>query len=117
VSRVAAILLVGLLALCPAVCGVEEDGRGAHAHTASGGTVPPAHCPEDGSNCICQGAVQVDAVRLAHPDVDGLTPLLATANPTPLHPIAHLTQDGSPTGLAGLGERPAIRAFLQNFRC
>ena len=116
-SRVAAILLVGLLALCPAVCGVGEEGLGTHAHAASGRPEPPAHGPEDGSNCICQGAVQADAFRLAHPDVDRLTPRLAAASPTPLHPIAHLTRDGSATGLAGLGGRPAIRAILQNFRC
>lgn len=116
-SRVAAVLLVGLLVLCPAVCGAEEPDRGTHAHSAAGGPATPAHCPEDGSNCICQGAVQVDAVRVAHPDADVLTPPSDLLVATPLLPRPHLTRDGSPTGLAGLGDRPAIRAFLQSVRC
>ena len=37
--------------------------------------------------------------------------------PAPLHPVAHLTRDGSPTGLAARGPSVTIRAWLQNFRC
>lgn len=118
VSRVVALLLVGLLTLCPAVCGAEESGQGAHAHAdAKGGPASPAHCPEDGGNCICQGAVQPDAVRIDHSSIDRAVSSVVLSTSTLLHPITHPSLDRVPTGLAGLGDRHAVRAFLQSVRC
>ena len=115
--------LAGLLMLCPILCGAKEFGHGAHRHGASDGATndpsAPDHCPEDGDNCICQGAVQLDEVRTPDQNFDalGVPTLLDLSFPTPQHPIAHLTWGGSPTGLAGWGDATAVRSFLQNFRC
>jgi hypothetical protein len=118
VRALSSLTLIGLLMLCPLICGVEELGHQAHRHGSSESTAP-SHCPEQGDNCICEGAVQPDNLR-AHgsvPEVDGLPLLLDLAIDPPLHPLAHLTSDGSPTGLAGWGNSHAVRAFLQNYRC
>jgi hypothetical protein len=116
-----AIALIGILALCPVVCGAEEFGHGAHRHGTSDDAGPapsaPVHCPEEGDNCICQGAVQSVDVRLPDADLFGLSLDCGTLGPIPPHPLAHLTCDGSPAGLAGWGNAHAIRSYLQNFRC
>jgi hypothetical protein len=114
------LLLIALLALCPILCGAREFGHGAHRHGSSSGTSPdpaPGQCPEDGDNCICQGAVQVDHVRIDGSDFLTSPLLLASFAHTPLHPVAHLTWDGSPTGLASWGDAGTVRSLLQNFRC
>ena len=118
---IAALLLTGLLVLCPILCGAEEFGHGAHRHGswegASQDASAPGHCPEEGDNCICQGAVVSVDIRVPDADVLGL-PLLSGIPVLALHhPIGHLTWDGSPTGLAAWGDSRAVRAFLQNFRC
>ena len=114
-----AFFLIGLIAACPLLCGAVEIGHGTHGLETSSG-VPgepsaPGHCPQDGDDCICQGAVQADDARLPGA-ADDFGLLLPFAH-TPPHPIAHLTRDGSPTGLAALGDSSTVRAFLQNFRC
>jgi hypothetical protein len=121
VRAIAALLLTGLLVLCPILCGAEEFGHGAHRHgsseSASHDPSAPGQCPEEGDNCICQGAVVSVDVRVPDADALGLPLLLGMLVHTPHHPLAHLTWDGSPTGLAGWGDSHAVRAFLQNFRC
>ena len=121
VRNFAALFLVGLIALCPVICGAAEDDHGPRHHGpvdgSHGGSPSPTHCPEDSGNCICQGAVQSGDVHV--PDVDAviLPHLFHHREYAPPHPLAHLTRDGSPTGLAGWGGSLAVRAFLQNFRC
>jgi hypothetical protein len=114
--------LIGLLVSCPAVCGAAEAGHGSHGHREPSGSPgdprAPVHCPEDGEDCICNGAVLAGDVRLPDSDPDRLTPLLAFVVPPARHLVAHhLTPDSAPTGLAGRGDSRAVRAFLQNFRC
>ncbi len=121
VRTFAAHALIGLLILCPFVCGAAEDGHGTHRHQADDSSPErphgPAHCPEGGDNCICDGAVQSCDARIADSHDAGLPFAFAAILNTPPHPIAHLTWDGSPSGLAGWGDHPTIRAFLQNYRC
>jgi hypothetical protein len=121
VRTLAAFSLIGLLTLCPLICGAEEIAGGAHRHRPAGGPAgnAPSHCPEEGDNCICQGAIPLDEVRTPAQDSGaiGLRPLLGPCAQIPRHPIAHLTWSGSPTGLAGWGDAVAVRSFLQNFRC
>jgi hypothetical protein len=116
-----ALYLAALLTLCPLLCGAAEFGQGAHRHGVSGGcsndSSSPDRCPEEGDNCICQGAVPADNVRHTGSDAVGLAQLVDAILHAPLRPIAHLTCEGIPTGLAGWGDALAVRAFLQNFRC
>ncbi len=115
--------LIAILTLCPVFCGTEEADHGTHWHGTSAGNdsdelpASPGHCPEDGDNCICQGAIQSAAVRVSDAFVVALSSPLVFALATPPHPLAHLTCEGAPTGLAGWGNSHAVRAFLQNFRC
>lgn len=114
--------LVGLLMLCPFVCGAAGAGHDTtHRHQASEGSSErshgPAHCPEGGDNCICEGAVQPLDVRVPHAHDAGLPCAFAAILDSPSHPIAHLAWDGSLTGLAGRGDHPTVRALLQNYRC
>ena len=121
VRTLATLSLIGLLMLCPLICGAEEIAHGARLHGATNGPSgdSPSHCPEEGDNCICQGAVQLDDIRSSDQDSGAvsLPPLFHISFLTPLHPIAHLTWNGSPTGLAGWGGSLAVQAFLQIFRC
>lgn len=120
----ASLLLIGSILICPFLCGAAEAGH--TAHHLSGASVPRDHsapddCPEEGDNCICQGAIQSAEIRL--PDLD------VTSSPLPLHglaglldhalshSLAHLTCEGTPTGLAGWGNTITVRALLQDFRC
>lgn len=107
-------LLVGLLLSCPVLCGADEIG-----HDAAAGDASPGHddCPEGDDGCVCQGAVQVDAVRATLPEATLAGLLYALVpHPCPLPPPLRLTPDGSATGLAGWGDATTVRAYLQNFR-
>jgi hypothetical protein len=110
--------LIGFLALCPLICGAGEIGHPSH-QLGSSDSPSPSHCPEEGDNCICQGAVQGDHFRVPDLGSEAIGPFLFLdrSNDLLLHPLAHLTSDGSPTGLAGWGDAHAVRAFLQNYRC
>lgn len=120
----ACMLLIGSILVCPFLCGAAEAGHAAHHLAGAAGPgehSAPDDCPQEGDNCICGGAVQSADVRL--PDLDainsllplhGLTGILAHA---PSHPLAHLTCEGTPTGLAGWGDSITVRALLQDFRC
>jgi hypothetical protein len=113
-----ALFLIGLLSFCPVLCGAAETDHGAHGHGASDGPSAPSHCPEDSDNCICQGAViQSGDHHVSGHDAFGLPLHFIAIGHTPSHPIAHLTWDGFPTGLAGWGDALTVRALLQNFRC
>lgn len=118
----AAHALIGLLISCPFVCGAAEPDHGiAHRDRASDSSPErphgPAHCAEGGDNCICEGAVQVGDVRVPASHDVGFPLVFAAVLSSSPHPIAHLTWDGSPTGLAGWGDHLSVRAFLQNYRC
>ena len=116
-------LLAVLILTCPLLCGAVEAGHVAHReHPVSGPADSPApgHCPEDADNCICRGAVQSADVRV--PGVDAISSplpshgLVGVLDHAPAHSLAHLTSDGTPTGLAGRGDAVTVRAYLQNFR-
>lgn len=115
-----ALLLAILITLCPFLCGAVEFGQGAHRHdvpdSASHDSSVPDQCPEEGDNCICQGAVQRDCGRFvaAIPSLSLFVHLLL---PSPSHTLTHPTRQGSSTGLASWGNAHDIRSFLQNFRC
>jgi hypothetical protein len=121
VRVVCAAVLIVLIVACPFLCGSGEVGRGPHRREAAGGDPAhsgvPIHCPQDGDECICNGAVKATDVRLPDLDASGVPLPPAVAAPTPVHPIPHLTWNGSPSGLAGQGDSLTVRAFLQNFRC
>jgi hypothetical protein len=117
-------LLAGLILVCPFLCGAAEADHVTHrGHAAAGPSnrPAPAHCPEDSDNCICRGAVQSANVRV--PGLDSISfpsplhGLVGILDHAPAHSPAHLTSDGTPTGLAGWGDAVTVRAVLQNFRC
>jgi len=64
--------------LCPLICGAEEIAHGARLHGATDGPSgdSPSHCPEEGDNCICQGAVQLDDARTIATSFPGFVPLM-----------------------------------------
>lgn len=103
------------------MCGADEIGHGTQ-HDASqddpGGHHTPDQCPEGGGDsCVCRGAVQATDVRATSPDTTLVGLLYLPVAPPYLAPPAHhLTQDGSPTGLASWGGSVTVRAYLQNFR-
>ena len=118
------LLLAGFLLACPFLCGAAEAGHATHSgHPVSGPSDSPApgHCPQDSDDCICRGAVQSADVRV--PAIDAVSfplplhGLVGILDHAPSHSLAHLTSDGSATGLAAWGDALAVRAFLQNFRC
>jgi hypothetical protein len=114
-------LLTVLILACPFICGAAEAIHLARGHHAGSSPIVPAHCPEDSDDCICRGAVQSADVRV--PGVDAISSLLplhglvGILDHAPAYSLAHLTSDGSPTGLAGWGDAVTVRAVLQNFRC
>lgn len=118
------LLLTGLILACPFLCGAAEAGHATHGEHAAAGPVhspAPAHCPEGSDDCICRGAVQSADVRV--PALDAVSvplPLhgmFGILDHAPSHSLAHLTSDGTPTGLGGWGDAATVRAVLQNFRC
>jgi hypothetical protein len=115
--------LIGIILACPLLCGLAEAGHDAHQEHASSQPDGPApgHCAEESDDCICRGAVQSVDARV--PDsyfaiesfwLEGFGDLLA--RPMAQSP-AHLTCEGSPTGLASWGDSSTVRALLQNYRC
>src|SRR4051812_46494562 len=101
-----ALVLMGMILACPFLCGVGEDPCAAIPHHAGGATdgPSPGHCPEDGDDCICRGAVQPSEVRVPRLEGIGLRldvlGLAAAPAHSPAHSLARLTPDGHPTGLA-----------------
>jgi hypothetical protein len=114
-------LLTVLILACPFVCGAAEATHLARGHHAGSSPTVPAHCPEDSDNCICRGAVQSSDVRVPNSGAIGLplslNGLVGILAHSPAQSLAHLTSDGSPTGLASWGDSVTVRALLQNFRC
>jgi hypothetical protein len=112
-----------LIFACPLLCGAVEAGHGAPRENEAGVPEDRHHsddCPEDADNCVCQGALQSSDVRVPHSETTaapflpfGLFGGLAAHPP---HAPAHLTPNGTPTGLSSWGDSTTIRALLQNFR-
>lgn len=121
VRTVAALLLIGLVMFCPVLCGAVEVAHGPHRHAdgAPGDSRAPEPCPEQGDNCICQGAVpSVDARLPGLLDVLG-SPHFLLGGPTtlPQHLACPVDTSGALHGLASWGDSVTVRAYLQNFRC
>ncbi|SIO62509.1 hypothetical protein SAMN05444166_7067 [Singulisphaera sp. GP187] len=110
-----------LITLCPLLCGAAEFGQGAHRHdvpeSTSHDSSTPDQCPEEGDNCICQGAVQAGHVRFFGADAVDHTILVGVLFPSALQSLTYLTKERSSTGLGHWGNALAIRSFLQNYRC
>ena len=123
VRSVVALILMGTILVCPFICGLDECACATNRHHVDGPNdgPSPGHCPEDGDDCICRGAIPSSDVKIPHADDSGLrlslydlTGILAHTTP---HSLAHLTNDGHPAGLASCGGAVVVRALLQNFRC
>lgn len=115
-------LLTCLIIACPFLCGADAVGHSVQHEASSAGDSGnhhvPDQCPEGSDNCVCRGAVQASEVRSDTPDtIASRPPFLLVPTPHRTHSLHHLTQDGSPTGLASWGDFLTIRALLQNFRC
>src|SRR4051812_13243725 len=117
VRSTVALTLAILITLCPFLCGAAEFGQGTHRHDVTEGTShdssAPDQCPEEGDNCICQGAVQADCVRFVG-DAAGFCLVIDLLLPSASQSLAHMTREGSTTGLASWGNAHAVRSFLQN---
>jgi hypothetical protein len=113
-----AYILAGLIALCPVLCGVVDVAIESHSHAMAHGPTVPDECPEPSDNCICHGAVvQPSDGKVLSCDGGVLGTSLDLFRHSPSSHISHLTWDGSPGGLAALGDSLTVRSFLQNFRC
>ena len=114
------LVLIGLIIACPVLCGASEAYQYAHRHDSAqecpNESSPPVHCPQDGDDCICNGAVRAGDVKPTDLNFVGALLFIPVLSPTPPHPLPHLTQDGAPTGLAAWGDSLTVRALLQNFR-
>lgn len=114
--------LMAVLTLCPVFCGTESDDHRACFPDAVGtgsdeAPSTPAHCPEEGDDCICQGAILPVAVKVAGCSAFALNlPSLLFVDTSP-HTTAHSPWEVAPTGFAGKSDSLTVRAFLQNFRC
>lgn len=115
--------LIVVILLCPFVCGSADVGQAAHRHRptecSSDGPTTPVHCPDEGTSCLCQGAIRTGEVRSDDPDAAALlgsgawcfalTPLLQ-------HRV-HPSGDARLAAPSPSGDPPTARALLQNFRC
>lgn len=120
VRTLLAVMLIGLLSFCPVLCGAAETGHDAHGHGASDEPASPTHCPDDGDNCICQGALvsgSSNSVHLSPLDTLGVPLDSVTLGQVWFRPLAPLTRDGSLTGWPHWGDALKARALLQIFRC
>ncbi|HEU5115655.1 MAG TPA: hypothetical protein VFT74_03185 [Isosphaeraceae bacterium] len=109
-------LLIGLIALCPLICGGESVGSYHQENHAVGHRSSPNPCPEDGDNCICQGAIQTDAFRDAMPLPLGDCLLVGWGAPAAPSPRSNVIGNGD-FRLDRPGFGLLRRAVLQNFRC
>ncbi|WP_406696257.1 hypothetical protein V5E97_35245 [Singulisphaera sp. Ch08] len=116
-----ATFLAILITLCPLLCGAAEFGQGAHRHdvaeNSSHDSSAPDQCPEEGDNCICQGAVQGGHVRFFGAETFNHSILVGLLFPLSLNTLSHQARERSSTGLADWGNALAVRSFLQNYRC
>jgi hypothetical protein len=118
--RLAVVLnLVAVVLLCPFICGAAEGDQPAHrprpGNCHADDPSAPIHCPDEGTSCLCQGAIRSAEVRS---DTDGvaLTAHIAWQRDLP----AQLLHLASPS--RAWPDRPdtlalSPRALLQNFRC
>jgi hypothetical protein len=107
--------LMGILIFCPQVCGTDVSDQAAHHLDAEHSEHGPA--PSDADDCICQGAVPIDQVRV--PDAGSIrtkSPFLSLV--PPIAPLRDQHDSDRPTGeMSRWGTALASRAILQNFRC
>ena len=103
--------LIGLLVLCPQLCGGDGLDQAAHQHDTmhSPDGPSPAHCPGDADDCICQGAVPAANLRVMDVGFSAATGILASLIPPPLCLDRHINQQGPLTGLARWGTPLDIR--------
>jgi hypothetical protein len=107
--------LTGILVFCPQFCGTDVSDQTAHHLDAAHSEHGPA--PTDADDCICQGAVPIDQVRV--PDAGSIrakTPFLSLV--PPVVPMFDQRDGDRATGeTSRWGSALASRAILQNFRC
>lgn len=112
------ITLIGLLSFCPVLCGAAEVGHDAHGHGASQEPALPTHCPDEGDNCICQGALISSSDGYASSfDTIGVPLDLAELGQTLSRPFSDIIKGGPPAGPASWGDGLKVCALLQIFRC
>ncbi|MEO6811623.1 MAG: hypothetical protein ABI353_21125 [Isosphaeraceae bacterium] len=117
-----ALILVGLLASCPIVCGTAGAAFGITLcdHAPNGDHDHPASHPVNDDCCACNGALRVDdaPLDLTTPQPDGLPVPSAVLSPSPTAHQWHLTPStGVMPGLAGCQRTAKVHALLQIFRC
>lgn len=113
-----AYILAVLIALCPVLCGLVDVVIESHSHAVAQGPTAPDECPESSDNCICHGAlVQPSDGKILGYFTEVLGGFLDPFRQSSRHHLSRLTSDGSPGGLAALGDSLTVRSLLQNFRC
>lgn len=107
--------LAGMLVLCPQFCGTDVSDQAANHLDAT----HPDHgpCPTDADDCICQGAVPVDQIRVIDAVLIVQATLFASLIPPPLDVADRNNGDGSLLLMSRWGSPREVRAILQNYRC
>jgi hypothetical protein len=107
--------LAGMLVLCPQFCGTDVSDQAAHHLDATHSEHGPS--PADADDCICQGAVPADQIRVLDTGLIHAANPFASLVPPSLSSADHRAGELSSPGLAQWGTPLAVRAVLQNFRC
>ena len=124
--KLASLVLIGLLLLCPVICGAAEIGHGPGGHGTSADSREhagePESCPEDGDNCICQGAVRSVEVRVADHSADAsdlpfLPHHFVIDLAIPRLTVASLAEERGVAASTGWHDARVLRAWLQCFLC
>lgn len=119
-----ATLLVGAILTCPFICGAGEVDHGERGHDPVAGTRSdpgfPVHCPDEGGNCLCEGAVKPVEIKADKQLLDFKSPGFPCLADFAVRPTAGWA-DGlarlSPLAKLRRGDATSVRALLQNFRC
>lgn len=118
------LLLVVLLLACPLLCQAAQgdcvDHEGKTEATEDGRHVP-LPCPEDGTSCICAGAIHSGDLRhdgLAGPNLlPSFDAFIASLSLFSLSPIHSPGRAGTPLDSLAWGPPQRVHALLQNYRC
>jgi hypothetical protein len=121
---IASVYLTAFLVACPFVCGSSDKGFDLNCPD-SGCHTPrdvdsPAHCPEEGGNCVCQGAIQR---AQSYPSLERVPASFVVDLPH-VTLYSALLEAGfgayssrTPFGLASSASSHRVCALLQRFDC
>lgn len=118
-----ALTLIGVLLVCPLVCGAGDVDCSTHHESNAPTSSPdaPMHCPDEGGSCVCNGAIRSVEVKSLHCSLGEHEPVsldfLGSASHSPTRSLSIHSRSHAPCGLSGPADAQRVRALLQNYRC